>query len=82
MSRNRGAIKARVLSSVVGGRSPRSSTSKPLSSFASLGAAISGSSSSSIYPQGGQPFVQFTMMNQQNLAIANDKYRDGKINLS
>ena len=80
ISRNRGASSARVPGSVVGGRSPSSSTSSPLSSCASRSAACSGSSSSSICPPSGS-HLPGPMMDEQDFRLLDHKDRDGEIDL-
>jgi hypothetical protein len=73
-------IRARVPGSVVGGRSPSSSTSK--SAFL-LGLAQGGLFR--VFVQFDvtaqrQPLVELAMMNEQHLAVVNDKDGDGEIN--
>ena len=80
MSRKRGAINARVPGSVVGGRSPTSSTSKPLS-FPGL--SQRGDFRVFIQldmPAQRQPFIKFAVMDEQDFAVLDHKDCDSEIN--
>ena len=66
--------------SVVGGRSPSSSTSRPLSSLVSRNAACSGVFVQFDVPAERQPLVEFTMVDQQHLPVLDHEDGDGEIN--
>src|SRR5688572_27086814 len=80
MSRKRGAISARVPGSVVGGRSPISSTSRPLSSRASRKAACSILLQFDV-PAQRQPFIELAMMDQKHAAVSHHKNGHCEIDL-
>ena len=81
MSRKRGAISARVPGSVVGGRSPSSSTSSPLSSLASRKRGGFRVFVQLDVPAQRQPLVQVAVVDEQDLALVNDKDGDREVNL-
>ena len=57
-----------------------SSTSRPLSSFASRNAALLRVFIQLDVPAERQPFVELAMMDEHNFSVVNDENRDGEIN--